>query len=74
LSLNRNICKLRKRQHRYHEFGHTKGEIKKIPAKNYINIQGGGGGGEIQKIINFHGFVSFNLPKTKRLLLLGELN
>ncbi len=76
LTLNRDICKPRKRQHWYPEFGHTKGQIKKIHAKNYISIQGGAGrgGGEIQKTINFHDFLSFNLPKTKRLLLLGQLN
>jgi hypothetical protein len=40
---NRDIHKVRKRQHQYPEFGHTKGEInqKKKPAKIYINIQHG---------------------------------
>jgi len=45
LTLNRDICKPRKRQHWYPEFGHTKGQIKKIHAKNYISIQGGAGRG-----------------------------
>jgi hypothetical protein len=36
----RDICKVRKRQHQYPEFGHTQGEIKKKTAKNYISIQG----------------------------------
>jgi len=30
---NKDIRKLRKRQHQYPEFGHTLGEIKKKPAK-----------------------------------------
>jgi len=38
---NKDICKLRKRQHQYPEFGHTQGEIKKKPAKKYVSIQGG---------------------------------
>jgi hypothetical protein len=42
LSPNRDICKVGKRQQQYPEFGHTQGEIKKIPAKKYISIQGGG--------------------------------
>ncbi len=33
--------KVRKKKHQYLEFGHTKGEIKKKPAKKYIRIQGG---------------------------------
>jgi hypothetical protein len=40
--LNRDIRKVRKRQHQYPEFGHTKGEIKKKPAKKYISMQGEG--------------------------------
>jgi hypothetical protein len=39
--LNREIRKVRKRQHQYPEFGHTQGEIQKKPAKKYINTQGG---------------------------------
>ncbi len=38
---NRDIRKVRKRQHQYPEFGHTQGVIKKKPAKEYINIQQG---------------------------------
>ncbi len=38
---NKDIRKLRKRQHQYPEFGHTQGEIKKKPAKKYVSIQGG---------------------------------
>jgi hypothetical protein len=37
---NRDIRKVRKRQHQYPEFGHTQGEIKKKPAKKYIRIDG----------------------------------
>ncbi len=40
--LNRDIGKVRKGQHQYPEFGHTKGEIIKKPAKKYISIQGAG--------------------------------
>jgi hypothetical protein len=61
---NRDICKVRKRQHQYPEFGHTQGEIKKLPAKKYIGIQGLGG--ETQKSINFDGFLSFKLPQKKK--------
>jgi hypothetical protein len=50
----RDICKFRKRQHQYPEFGHTQGEIKKKPAEKYISIQGVGGG-ETQKTMNFDG-------------------
>ncbi len=49
------MCKVRKRQHKYPEFGHTQGEIFKKPAKRYIRIQRGGGGGETQKTFNFDG-------------------
>jgi hypothetical protein len=35
----RDICKVRKRQHQYPEFGHTQGEIFKKPAKKYISSQ-----------------------------------
>jgi hypothetical protein len=35
----RDICKVRKRQHQYPEFGHTQGEIQKKPAKKYISSQ-----------------------------------
>jgi hypothetical protein len=39
---NRDIRKVRKRQHQYLEFGHTQGEIKKTcNAKQYISIQRG---------------------------------
>jgi hypothetical protein len=39
---NRDIHKVRKRQHQYPEFGHSKGEIpKKNLQKEYISIQGG---------------------------------
>ncbi len=41
IGYNRDIRKVKKRQHQYPEFGHTQGEIKKIPAKKYISIQGG---------------------------------
>jgi hypothetical protein len=37
----RDMHKVRKRQGKYLEFGHTQGEIKKKPAKKYINIQQG---------------------------------
>jgi hypothetical protein len=60
LSPNRDICKVGKRQHQYPEFGHTQGEIKKIPAKKYISIQGGCGD-ETQKTIKIDGFLSFIL-------------
>jgi hypothetical protein len=40
---NRDMRKVRKRQHQYPEFGHTQGEIFKNPAKKHISIQGGGG-------------------------------
>jgi hypothetical protein len=36
---NRDIRKVRKRQHRYPEFGHTQDEIFKKPAKKYISTQ-----------------------------------
>ncbi len=49
LTLNRDIRKVRKRQHQYPEFGHTMGDIQKKPAKKYITIQGGG---ETQKTIS----------------------
>ncbi len=39
--LNRDIRKVKEKQHQYPEFGHTKGEIKKKPAKKYISIHGG---------------------------------
>jgi hypothetical protein len=39
----RDIHKVRKRQHQYPEFGHTRGEIQKKPAKKYISIKGSGG-------------------------------
>jgi len=39
---NRDIHKVRKRQHQYPEFGDTQGETRKKPAKNYISIQGRG--------------------------------
>ncbi len=67
LSPNGDICKVRKRQHEYPEFDHTKGEIKKLPAKKYIDIQGGVG--ETQKTINIG-----QLTQKKRLFLLGQLN
>jgi hypothetical protein len=35
------IRKVRKTQHQNPEFGHTQGEIKKKPAKQYISIQRG---------------------------------
>jgi hypothetical protein len=38
-SFNRVIGKVRKTQHQNPEFGQTQGEIKKKPAKKYINIQ-----------------------------------
>jgi hypothetical protein len=40
---NRDIHKVRKRQHQYPEFGHTQGETPKKPAKIYISIQRAGG-------------------------------
>jgi hypothetical protein len=46
--LNRDIRKVRKRQHQYPEFGHTQGEIKKKPAKEYISRRGS----ETQKTIS----------------------
>jgi hypothetical protein len=51
---NRDIRKVRRRQHQYPEFGHTQGEIFKKPAKKYISIQGGRGD-DTQKTINFDG-------------------
>jgi hypothetical protein len=39
---NRDICKVRKRQHQYPEFGHTQGEILEKPAEKYISNQKGG--------------------------------
>ncbi len=47
---NRDICKVRKRQHEYPEFGHTQGEIFLNLQKMYIRIEGGD---ETQKTINF---------------------
>jgi len=38
---NRDIRKVRKRQHQYPEFGHTQGEILEKPAEKYISIQRG---------------------------------
>jgi hypothetical protein len=38
---NRVICKARQTQHPNPEFGHTQGEIKKKPAKKYMNIEKG---------------------------------
>jgi hypothetical protein len=38
---SRVIRKVRKTQYQNPEFGHTQGEIKKKPAKKYINIQQG---------------------------------
>jgi len=49
----RDIRKVRKRQHRYPEFGHTQGEIQKKTAKKYNSVQGGGV--ETKKTINFDG-------------------
>jgi len=46
--LNRDIRKVSKRQHRYPEFGHTQGEVKKKTAKEYISIRGS----ETQKTIS----------------------
>ncbi len=37
----RDIRKVRKRQHQYHELGHTQGEIKKKPAKSTLALRGG---------------------------------
>jgi hypothetical protein len=34
----RDICKVRKRQHQYPEFGHTQGEIFKKPAKSTLAV------------------------------------
>jgi hypothetical protein len=45
---NRDIRKVRKRQHQFPKFGHTQGEIQKKPAKKYISIKEGGGG-ELRK-------------------------
>jgi hypothetical protein len=67
LSPNRDICKVRKIQHQYPKFGHTEGEIKKLPAKKNNGIQGGVG--ETQKTINIG-----QLTQKKRLFLLGQLN
>ncbi len=39
----RDIHKVRRRQQQYPEFGHTRCEIQKKPAKKYISIKGGGG-------------------------------
>jgi hypothetical protein len=39
MELNRDIRKVRKRQHQYTEFGHTQGENFKKPAKQYSSIQ-----------------------------------
>jgi hypothetical protein len=47
----RDICKVRKRQHQYPEFGHTQGETQKILQKSTLAFKGGGG--ETQKTINF---------------------
>jgi hypothetical protein len=47
---NRDIRKVRKRQHQYPEFGHTLGEIFLNLQKMYIRIEGGD---ETQKTINF---------------------
>jgi len=52
---NKDIHKLRKRQHQYPEFGHTQGEIKKKPAKKYVSIQGGAETEKTIKTINFDG-------------------
>ncbi len=38
---NRNIRKVKKRQHQYHEFGHTQGEIKKDMQKNTLAFNEG---------------------------------
>ncbi len=38
-SYNRDIRKVRKRQHQHPKFGHTQGEIFKKPTKKYISIQ-----------------------------------
>jgi hypothetical protein len=48
---NRDIRKVRRRQHQYPEFGHTQGEISKKPAKKYFSIQGGG---ESLMVLEFH--------------------
>ncbi len=50
------IRKVRQTQHQNPEFGHTKGEIFKKPAKKYISIQGVG-----VKTFNFDGKLSFIL-------------
>jgi hypothetical protein len=38
---NRNICKIKKRQHQYREFGHTQGEIKKNLQKSTLTFNMG---------------------------------
>jgi hypothetical protein len=53
------ICKVRKTQHQNPEFGHTKGEIQKKPAKRYISSRGKGRGGKMEKTMHFGGKLSF---------------
>jgi hypothetical protein len=55
---NRDIRKVRKRQHLYPEFGHTQGEILKKPAKKYISIQQGV---KLRWFPEFHPCLSFFL-------------
>jgi hypothetical protein len=50
--LFRDICKVRKRQLQYPEFGHTQGEIFFKPAKKHLSIEGEG---ETQNTINLDG-------------------
>jgi len=55
---NRVICKVRQTQHPNPEFGHTQDEIKKEPAKKYMNIKKGCA---TEKTINFGCKLSFIL-------------
>jgi hypothetical protein len=54
----RDLCKGRKRQHQYPEFGHTHGGIERKPPKKYISIQPGWNWGNSS---NFDGFLNFTL-------------
>jgi len=54
---NRDIRKVRKRQHQYPEFGHTQGEIQKKPAKSTLAFKRVG---KLRKP-PFDGFLSFTL-------------
>jgi hypothetical protein len=63
-SYNWDIRKVRKRHHQYPEFGHTRGEIQKHPAKESTLAFNGGRGRtqeNHQNTINFDGFLSFTL-------------